>query len=324
VPSKVIETAQRGAFPDSSFKYTPFMHVRILYASFVQGLFHAAPRGAYHWEPVMENTELVVTDETPIHVDTVGVRPAITFTRGPVQFYSLGLDDMLGYDFETGQKKKSVLVPGTMSINCCSKSDLESEQIAWVIAEHLWLLREVLMRQGFFEIGRQPNIGSPSPAGSIVAGDGAKEWYCTTISSPYQFYRTSQFTPLSKQIVQNINMSIRGSLQPATAAPSPDPLDGRASTGAHLPLQLHFCPPPPFAPAASDVNGGTFNPGAEPTSVPTQPHPLNPAVRVVVRQVRPNRPGITPPVVGARPIPLTQPCVEESTAHVTDTNTVKV
>lgn len=323
MPPKVIETTQRGAFPDSSFKYTPFMHVRVLYASFVQGLFYFAPKGAYHWEPSMEDTDIVITDETPINVETVGVRPAVTFTRGPVQFYSLGLDDMLGYDFETGQKKKSVLVPGTMSINCCARSDIESEQIAWIIAEHLWLLREELMRKGFFEIGRQPVISAPSPAGSIVSGDGAKEWFCTTVSSPYQFYRTSQFTPLGKAIVNNIQLNLQAALRRAVAAPSPDPMDGSGSTGVHLPMQLHFCPPSAFAPASSDVYGGSVNPGESAQPPPLQPHPLNPAVKVVVRQVRPNRPGVVPPFSGASPIPLSQPCVEQS-AHVTDMSTVKV
>lgn len=323
MPPKVIETAQRGGFPDSSFKYTPFMHVRVLYASFIQGLFHAAPKGAYHWEPSMADSDIVITDETPVNVEAVGVRPAITFTRGPVQFYSLGLDDMMSYDFETGQKKKSVLVPGTMTINCCSKSDIESEQIAWITAEHLWLLREVLMRQGFFEIGRQPVISAPSPAGSIVSGDGAKEWFCTSVSSPYQFYRTSQFTPLGKTIVNNINMNLQAAMRPAVVSPSVSPLDG-SGFGHELPLDIHLCPPASFAPNASDVNGGTVNPGQTAPRLPTQPHPLNPAVQVVVRQVRPNRPGLVPPVTGVRPIPLSQPCVEESTAHVTSTSTVKV
>lgn len=323
MPPKIIETAQRGAFPDSSFKYTPFTHVRVLYASFIQGLFHAAPKGAYHWEPSMEDTDLVVTDENPINIEVVGERPAVTFTRGPVQFYSLGLDDMLSYDFESGQKTKSVLVPGTMSINCCSKSDIESEQIAWIIAEYLWLLREVLMRQGFFEIGRQPVIGSPSPAGSIVTGDSAKEWYCTTVSSPYQFYRTSQFTPLGKVIVNNINMTLRAA-RAAAMNRSPEPFDGSGSTGYELPIELHLCPPDAFAPNSSDVRGGSVNPGESAQRLPIVPHPLNPAVKVVVRQVRSNKPGVVPPSMGGRAIPLPEPCVEESTSHITDTSTVKV
>lgn len=318
MPAKLNETEPRGDLPDSSFKYTPLQHVRVLFASFVQGLFHAAPRGSYHWEPTMEDSDIVITDENPINIDVVGQRPAITFTRGPVQFYSLGLDDMMSYDFETGAKQKSVLVPGTMSINCCSRNDLESEQLAMIIAEQLWLHRELLMKEGFFEVGRQPAIGSPSPAGSIVAGDGAREWYCTTIACPFQFYRTSKVTPLNKKIAKNIQLNLRSAI-----APIPQPFR-EDFVGHEVAKNIHECPPPPFAPDASDSYGRTPNPGEGAEQIlPTVPHPLNPAKRVVVRHVSPHRPGLRPPSMGGRVLPISKLCVEESTP-VTDTSTVKV
>ena len=209
MPSKPTRVNPRGQFPPSSFKDDPLTQLRVLYISFVKGLFAAAPKGAYHWEPG-EGTEIVVTDEQPIKTDKVGMRPAVSFTRGPIQFYSLGMDDMMSYRFDTGGKTKSVLIPGTMSINCCSSESLESERIAWIIAEHLWLLREKLMGYDlFFEIGRQPQVSAPSPAEGIVAGDAGREWYCTMVSSPFQFPRMSQFSPLNKQIASSIELQIQ-------------------------------------------------------------------------------------------------------------------
>lgn len=318
MPGRVIETSPRGAIPDSSFKYTPLQHVRVLFASFVQGLFFGAPRGCYHWEPSLEESDIVITDENPIHIDTVGVRPAITFTRGPIQFFSLGLDDMMSYDFQTENKKKSVLVPGTMTINCCSKNDLESELIAWIIAEHLWLLRHLLMREGFFEIGRQLVTGAPSPAGSIVTGDGAKEWYCTSISCPFQFARTSQFTPLNQIAINNIQMALR------TGARS-FPQQGIPAEGHEVPRNINLCFPPSFAPNASDAHGATPDPAnGEQEVLPIVPHPLNPSQKVVVRTVNRNKPGLRPASMGGRVLPISERCVEESTHLVTDTRTVKV
>lgn len=319
MPTKLSETSPRGSLPDSSFKYTPLQHVRTCFASFVQGLFHAAPVNSYHWEPSLEDTEIVITDENPINIDVVGRRPAITFTRGPVQFYSLGLDDMMGYDFETGAKEKSVLVPGTMSINCCSRNDLESEKIAWIISETLWLLREKLLSEGFFEIGRQPLIGSPSPAGSIVSGDSAREWYCTTIACPFQFHRTSRVTPLNKQIANSIQMSLRSAILPIGTAQYREGI-----VGNEVGVNIHECPSDPFAPNASDVNGGSPNPvGGRVTALPLVPHPMDPSKKVVVRYSTPHRPGIRPPSMGGRVIPITGLCVEESTT-VTGIRTAKV
>jgi hypothetical protein len=44
-----IGSADRGSLPDSSFKYTPLQHVRVLFASFIQGLFHST--GTQTWRP---------------------------------------------------------------------------------------------------------------------------------------------------------------------------------------------------------------------------------------------------------------------------------
>ncbi|MHB8815784.1 MAG: hypothetical protein ACYDAE_21335 [Steroidobacteraceae bacterium] len=319
MPPKTPTTSANGAFPEDSFKYSPLEHVRTLFVRFVQGLFNAAPPGAYHWEPNDEQTEIYVSDENALKAETIGQRPAVTCTRGPIQFYTLGLDDMLSYDIETGTKRKSVLVPGTMVINCCSRAALESERIAWICAEQLWLHREMLMQAGFFEIGRQPAIGSPSPAGSLIVADSGDEWYLTAVTCPFQFYRTSQFSPLGKRIVKEISVSIRERM--ALVHPQQGPVSSPAPGSPYL-VRGHF--PPAYAPAASDVYGGTPEPGSTAPVLKTVPHPLNPAQRVTIRASRPNSPGLKPPGMGGRPIPIAQPAVKESCGNQMDSHVAKV
>lgn len=315
MPSKVTETSPG---PDNSFKDSPLERVRTLFAGFVQGLFHAAPPGAYHWEPSADVTELFVSDEGPINTESLGQRPGVTFTRGPVQFYSLGLDDMLSFNLETGAKQKSVLVPGTMAINCISRVPLESERLAWIIAEQLWAHRELLMKEGFFEIGRQPVIGAPSPAGTLVAGDMADEYFATTVSCPFQFYRTTTITPLGKRIVREMTMTMRARLRGAVGSQGPV-----STSGVEPPFAVHGCPPDPFSPA-SDARGNTPNAGEEAPRLPLVPHPLDPSQLVSVRAVRPNSPAVKPPSIGGRTIPLSEPCMQESSSHNTETRKVKV
>jgi hypothetical protein len=333
VASKVPTTSPNGAFPEDSFKYSPLEHVRSLFVGFFQGLFAASPPGAYHWEEDHNISEICIADEAVVKSSEIGARPAISFTRGPVQFYSLGLDDMMAYDFRTGKKRKTVLVPGTMTINCSSRVSLESERIAWICAEQLWLHREMLMKMGFFEIGRQPAIGSPSAAGSIVVADEGDEWYVTSVSCPYQFYRTSQYSPLGAKIVRDITLSMnvrtptldeQGLAATATGHGGPP-----ATSGAGLPYEIQVHPPPPFAPAASDVNGGTPNPGFGPPSLPVVPNPRNPAQYVTVRAARPNSPAVRPPGMGGVAIPIAPTDVEESVGNQRDAHgqykrTVKV
>jgi hypothetical protein len=326
VPLKVPTTNPAGAFPEDSFKYSPLEHVRSLFVGFFQGLFHAAPVGAYHWEPDDENNEIYISNENPLKAEVVGQRPAIGVTRGPIQFYSLGLDDMLTYDMQTGTKRKSVLVPGTMIINCCSRVDLECERIAWICAEQLWLHREMLLAAGFFEVGRQPAVGAPTPAGSIVTADSGDEWCVTAVTCPFQFYRTSQFSPLGKRIIKNVGISIRAQLQHVNQQNlGPGGHCGPASSQ----VGITQCPPSSFAPQAGDAHGSTPVAGEGDASFPVVPHPLNPAQMVVVRASRPYCPAVKPASMGGRTIPIAVASVEESCGnpagvHVTGTSTVKV
>jgi hypothetical protein len=312
VPSRIPTTTAAGAFPEDSFKYSPLEHVSSLYIAFYQGLFNASPPGAYHWSGDDDLTEIYISGENPLKDTSMGTRPGLCFTLGPVQFYSLGLDDMMSYDPATGTKRKSVLVPGTMTINACSRVPTESKNIAWVCAEQLWLHREMLMAEGFFEIGRQPGIGSVSSAGAIVSGDSADEWYATSVSCPFQFYRTSQTSPLNKQILQGLQLNLRQRLA-TIRAQSKDGGGPIGTLGPGLPFEFDARYPPAFAPAASDVYGGTPQPGERAPELLTVPDPRNPAQRVFVRSSRPNSPAVRPPSIGGRPIPLATPSVEQST-----------
>lgn len=283
----VPDTRNRQTFEGSSFRYTPLEHVRVVVVSFVQGLFNGAPVGAYHWEPDEGRTEIIIRDESPIHVETVGQRPAINFTMGEVQFYNVGMDDLIDYDFATSKKTKGVLVPGVTAINVCSRNDIESHSLAWIISEHIWLLREILIRQGFFEIGRGIRIAPPSPAGSLVAGDQADEWFCSAVSVPWQFTRKSAFTPLGQTVVQNIIAHLNTNTARRVESM------GWPYSPTGFPFSIEESMPPSYAPLASDAHGGTPDPaGNKSNPLPLVPHPLNPAKIVTVRTVRPNRAGL--------------------------------
>lgn len=273
-------------FP-GGFKNTPIEALRGLFVGFCQGLFNAAPPGCYHWDADDQTTEIVIQDEAPIKEQVMQKRPLITITRGPVQAYGLGLDDMVEYDVDTERKTKSILVPGTVTINCCSRVTLEAENIAWVIFEHIWLLRDLLIRAGLFDTGRNNTLGAPSPAGAIIANDSGDEWVCVPVSVPFQFVRTSAFTPLGRTIVQSIENRLTANGCNVVRNIGPP-----AQTSGNVPLVLHESPPPALT-GASDARGRTPDPGEQPQNfLPKQRHPLDPSKIVTVRTVRPYRPGL--------------------------------
>lgn len=314
MPSRVTRNSARGAHQLASLRDTPLTHVRMLYNTFVKVLFARRPMGDMHWTDD-ENSEVYISDETPVDGNIVGMRPCISFTRSAVQFYSLGMDDMMSYDFETGQKRKGVLVPGMMSINCCSRAQLESENIAFWVAEHLWILREELMgTAAFFEIGRQAQVSAPSSAEGIITGDNGKEYYCTTVTSPFQLPRTSQFTPLNREIVNEIALRIQAHTLPLQCRGQG--LGPAASPNGDIPVSFRMDQPNSFYPEASDARGATPNfTGDLPPTPALQPHPLNPALQVRVRAARPFRAAVRQPTMGGRSIPIAEhDCVESETS----------
>ncbi len=234
----------------------PILQIRRLYCAFVQGVFQKLAPERYRWLEEDTQTKIYITSENTLDTDVLQMRPGISFTRAPMAMQHLGFDDWIDLNQGTGAKTKSVLLPGTMIINCCSSVDLESEEIAWFTAENLWLIRDVLQHQGFYDVGRNLQVGSPSPANAIIQNDQGKEWYCTAVTSPFVYNRTSRMVPLNKMILDEVRMSIAvNNIKPVVSA---------------MPVE---------------VFGTNQSPDAQAPGT-TYPHPLNPAKTVTLKTIR--------------------------------------
>lgn len=194
---------------------------------FLQGLFASRPPGDLRWTGDAR-TEIAILNELPVRAENVHQRPIITVTRSPLQWTQLGFDDMTSFDFANGRKVKAALLSGTVVLNCCARVPLESESLAFFVARHLWLLRDLLMQAGnFYDVGRGLQIGAPSPAGAIIPSDQADEWYATTVVSPFYAKELSSLQPLNQQVLRSIQVRMTPYLAPVP--------EGQAVTGFHEP-----------------------------------------------------------------------------------------
>jgi hypothetical protein len=301
-----------------TWKHSPLLQIRYLLVGFAQGLFYSAERGCYQWTEDDATTEITITDGETLKQEVLQRRPAISFTRGPLQFFHPAFNDQHDFSMNIERETVGVLIPGTMTANCVARNDIESEQIAWVLAEHLWLFRKLLTQAGFFEIGRNISIGSPSPATAIVPGDMGEEYRCTAVSIPFQFPRLSSKMPLNAASLGNLAFEIRvrahAALAKRLATREVQPADRHSGTAlsysADYPVQVCVSPPPHFS-NASDAYGRT--PGSDlAQNITKQAYPWDPARQVVVRTVRPNRAGSR--LLGsAAAVPIPGNCVEQST-----------
>lgn len=193
----------------TSSRSDPLQYIRESYVRFFQGLFSARPAGDLRWTND-QRTELDVLSEVPVTPEQFHQRPVITVTRSPVQWTQLGFDDMTSFDPSNGRKVKAAILSGTVVINCCSSSSIESENIAFFCARYLWLLRDVIMQTGYFyDIGRNLQVGSPSPAGAIIPSDQAVEWYATTVVSPFFAKELSSVQPLNSPVLRSIQLRLQ-------------------------------------------------------------------------------------------------------------------
>lgn len=234
---------RQGSPYQPSWGENPLLQVRKTVLAFLQGLFEQADAGCFQWHENLETTEIVITDESPIRLDVVGRRPAISIVRAPGAFGQTSLDEMRSRSFATGHRRHTDLFSSTMSVNCCSREPLESEYLAWIVTQHIWLLRRLMIKgTDIHDIGRGCQIGSPSPAGSIVAGDTEGEWICTSVSVPFFIQVAGEVTPQKQTLVKAIEtrIGVRGGAQVG-----PTGVRGQQTVGAYVPegQQVNVRPP---------------------------------------------------------------------------------
>ena len=168
------------------------------FIAFLQTVFEKAPVGYFHWTPQLEDSEIIITEENPIALDVVGQRPAISVVLGAVQWNASSMDEFQAQNFATGEQKHTDLLPGMMSLNCCSRVGQEARFLAWQSARHIWILRRIFMQEPLIhEVGRNIRVGPVSPAGALVQGDTEGEWLAASVTVPFYLQWFEKVTPIT-------------------------------------------------------------------------------------------------------------------------------
>jgi len=79
------------------------------------------------------------------------------------------------------------MISGNMTFNCVSRRKVVAENLAWLVARHCWILRRMLMKQGFHDFGQRIQIGTASPPGAIIAGSPDPEMIDVPVIVPFHF-----------------------------------------------------------------------------------------------------------------------------------------
>jgi hypothetical protein len=171
-------------------------------------------KGCFHFEPNRElggtdegTTELILTDTGPVNTDSVEKRPAIIVSRGAFSYGNTSLDQMLDYDISTGKRTHTDLLSGYFVLNCVSRAGLEAERLALITAKVIRIYRRELQKAGFFQIGSLVQVGTETPAGSLVEGDSAEDFINVPVSFP-TYYQESWTWERDAALLTGINTKI--------------------------------------------------------------------------------------------------------------------
>lgn len=219
----------------SSWAESPLRHVTRLCLSFLQGLFKQSTEGNLKWSMDPEKTEILITDEQPLNADVINKRPAIVTVRSPVAWAGIALDQLQHYDFRTGERVHTDLISGNMTFNCVARRKDVAETIAWIAARHFWILRRIMLKNGFHDFGQRIQVLAPSPPGAIISGAADPESVCVPIIVPYHFQwqETIRATDLEtvQEIEAHITSRIPEPLRPTPMAAGGSPGPGLRGTG---------------------------------------------------------------------------------------------
>lgn len=211
-------TSENGCI--SSWSESPLRHMVRLAVLFCQKLFQAAPRGYYHWEEDDQETEVIFTREVPVDQETIHKRPVVAIVRSTAGWQGLGMDQLQSENAKTGQRTHVDMISGYLTFNCLAREGDESEQIAWLIANHMWLLRRVLLKLGFHDIGQRFQIGGQGPPGQLVQGSSKSEIINVPAITSFQFSVSSTIVEEGSPIVAELEANIVASL-PEAYRPTP-------------------------------------------------------------------------------------------------------
>lgn len=196
----------------SSWVDNPLEHLVRLCLIFLQELWKEAPPGNFKWDPDEIVSELLITDDAPLEPEVIEKRPAIVSVLSQCGWAGIGLDQLQNLSIRTGERIHTDLISGNITLNCLSRVKTEAQLIAWVTANHFWVLKYILMKLGFHKIGEQTQILAASPPGALISGDTEAEIVNVAVVIPFHFQHSVTVNDTGLKVLERIENTITVSM----------------------------------------------------------------------------------------------------------------
>jgi len=152
----------------------------------LQGLFKSRPKGYYNWDPNMQETEIVISDQNPAGIEVTNKRPLISTSRGTAAWASTSLSQKMTPSWNSPNEVWSDLVACSMTISCVAKEGLEAQDIAYTIFRMIPVFKQNIIRLGrMHAIGNNIQITPETQHGQVVSGSSTPEWKMVQLHVPF-------------------------------------------------------------------------------------------------------------------------------------------
>ena len=150
---------------DNHREMTPNIAVFAKRASllFLQELFASRKVGCFKYDQDDTKTEIQISDQHTVNLETIHVKPAIVAVRGPMSASNLGLGSsgIERHDLMSGDKVYNDMISGSVAFSCYAREGVEAENIAYLVFNSFKYFKSILRKEGFFSV-QGVNIGSES------------------------------------------------------------------------------------------------------------------------------------------------------------------
>jgi len=164
----------------------PLYAVIRTYLAFLQSSFKQLPEGTHKWDATEDQTEIIITDQAPVKIESVGRVPHIVSIRGPVQSADLVMDHSQQQSMDGQQRTHRDMLPGSLTLNCIARDGVVAQRIAYIAYWFVKRFRRILLKHPLIhETGRQMMISGETSPGSLVAGDAEPGPIMVSVTVPF-------------------------------------------------------------------------------------------------------------------------------------------
>jgi len=202
----------------TDIRTSPLAHGKRIFMYFLQELFRDPNPTGFRYMDDDKETGIIIKGAFAKDQETYNTKPIIAVDRGGAQIQSRTLGSIEFVDYKTGGYTRTELIPFSLIARVLSENEYTAEQIAYFVASTTFLLRHVLIRQGFYHVGNQMVINPPMQPVGVVPADQAG-LVMIQITMPCSHLMTGRFVPINRPYLKDTHTIIKDSQSGATLLP---------------------------------------------------------------------------------------------------------